>query len=62
VCLLEAINKAGSTDYDAVSKALRANWFETPLGKISFDENGDAKGIGFAMYQVQKGVYVEVGK
>lgn len=62
LCLLEAIQKAGSTDFAAVSKALRSNWFETPLGKISFDENGDAKGIGFAMYQVQKGVYVEVGK
>lgn len=60
LCLLEAINKAGSTDYAAVTKALRDNWYETPLGKISFDENGDAKGIGFSMYQVQKGKYVEV--
>jgi branched-chain amino acid transport system substrate-binding protein len=62
ICLLQAIEKAGSTDYNAVSKALRTNWFETPLGKISFDERGDAKGIGFSMYQVQKGKYVEVGK
>ena len=60
LCLLEAINKAGSTDFAVVTKALRTNWFETPLGKISFDDNGDAKGIGFSMYQVQKGVYVEV--
>ncbi len=60
LCLLEAINKAGSTDFAAVTKALRANWFETPLGKISFDDNGDAKGIGFSMYQVQKGKYVEI--
>jgi len=62
ICLLEAMNKAGSTDFAAVSKALRTNWFETPLGKISFDERGDAKGIGFAMYQVKNGKYVEVGK
>jgi branched-chain amino acid transport system substrate-binding protein len=60
LCLLEAIQKAGSTDFAAVTKALRTNWFETPLGKISFDENGDAKGIGFSMYQVQKGKYVEI--
>jgi len=60
LCLLEGIQKAGSTDYAAITKALRSNWFETPLGKISFDENGDAKGIGFSMYQVQKGKYVEV--
>ena len=62
LCVLQAIEKAGTTDYAAVSKALRTNWFETPLGKISFDENGDAKGIGFSMYQVQKGKYVEMGK
>ena len=60
LCLLQAIEKAGSTNYDAVSKALRTNWFETPLGKISFDKHGDAKGISFSMYQVQKGMYVEV--
>ena len=62
ICLLQAIDKAGSTNIDAVSKALRTNWFETPLGKISFDERGDAKGIGFSMYEVEKGKYVEVGK
>ncbi|HOS96890.1 MAG TPA: branched-chain amino acid ABC transporter substrate-binding protein [Deltaproteobacteria bacterium] len=62
ICLLQGIEKAGSTDYAAVSKALRTNWFDTPLGKISFDERGDAKGIGFAMYRVKNGKYVEVGK
>ncbi|MDT8273352.1 MAG: ABC transporter substrate-binding protein, partial [Desulfomonilia bacterium] len=62
VCLLSAVEKAGSTDYDKVVNALRTEWVETPLGKISFDERGDAIGIGFAMYQVQNGVYVEVGK
>jgi branched-chain amino acid transport system substrate-binding protein len=62
LCLLNAVEKAGSTDYNAVTKALTTEWVETPLGKISFDEKGDAKGIGFAMYQVQNGVYVEVGK
>lgn len=62
LCLLQAIEKAKSTDFDKVSKALRSNWFETPLGKISFDKNGDAKGIGFAVYQVRNGKYVEIGK
>lgn len=62
LCLLQAIDKAGSTDFNAVSKALRTNWFDTPLGKISFDKNGDAKGIGFAVYQVRQGKYIEVGK
>jgi branched-chain amino acid transport system substrate-binding protein len=60
LCYIQAVDKAKSTDYAAVSKALRSNWFETPLGKISFDKNGDAKGIGFSVYQVKNGKYVEV--
>lgn len=58
--LLNAIEKAGSTDYAKVSQALKTEYVETPLGKIKFDEKGDAIGIGFSIYQVQKGVYVEV--
>jgi branched-chain amino acid transport system substrate-binding protein len=60
LALLNAIEKAGSTDYEAVSKALRTEYVDTPLGDISFDEHGDAIGVGFCMYQVQNGVYVEV--
>lgn len=56
--LLGAIAKAGTTDSAAVSKALRTQWFATPLGKISFDARGDAKGIGFSMYVVKNGQYV----
>lgn len=58
--LLNAIQKAGSTDYDAVVKALRTEYVETPLGKIKFDERGDAIGVGFSVYQVKNGKYVEV--
>ena len=58
--LLNAIQKAGSTDYGKVSKALRTYNVDTPLGKIKFDNKGDAIGVGFSMYQVRKGVYVEV--
>ena len=32
----------------------------TPIGNIRFDERGDAVGVGFAMYQVKNGKYVEV--
>ena len=62
LCLLQAIEKAGAADFDAVTESLRANWFDTPLGRISFDEKGDAKGIGFAMYQVVDGQYKEMSK
>ena len=57
--LLNAIDKAGSTEYDAMMKALKSNYVNTPLGNISFDERGDTVGIGFAMFQVRNGVYVE---
>jgi len=58
--LMEGIKKAGSLDYNAVSKTLRSEYFETPLGKISFNKDGDAVGVGFAVFQVQNGVYVEL--
>ncbi len=58
--LLNAIEKAGSTDYEKVSQALKTEDVETPLGKIRFDAKGDAIGIGFSIYQVKDGVYVEV--
>ncbi len=60
VAILNAIDKAGSTDFDAVSAALRSEYVETPLGKISFDKAGDAIGVGFAVYQVQNGAFVEL--
>ena len=59
LCLLNAIEKAGSTDYEAIVKSLRNDLTETPLGNIKFDEKGDAIGIGFAVYKVDNGAFVE---
>ncbi len=58
--ILNAFQKAGSTNYDAVGRALQTQFVETPLGKIRFDKRGDAIGVGFSLYQVRKGAYVEV--
>ncbi len=58
LALLNTVEKAGSTEYDAISKALQSEYVETPLGKISFDKNGDAIGIGFAVFKVEGGKYV----
>ena len=58
--ILNAIQKAKSTDYTKVSNALHTYAVDTPLGKIKFDKKGDAIGAGFTMYQVRNGVYVEV--
>jgi branched-chain amino acid transport system substrate-binding protein len=58
--LLNAVEKAGSTDYDKVVEALRTQYVVTPLGKIKFDDRGDAEGVGFSVYQVKNGQYVEL--
>ena len=60
IALLTAIQNAGSTDYDAIVNALQTKTVDTPVGNIKFDKRGDAIGVGFAMYQVKNGAYVEV--
>lgn len=57
---LNAVRVAGGTDYDALVKALKSSPVETPVGKITFDAKGDAEGVGFAVYQVRDGGFVEV--
>lgn len=57
---LNAITVAGSTDYAALSEALKTSYVETTVGKIKFDANGDAEGVGFSVYQVQNGAFVQV--
>ena len=47
-------------DYDAITTALKTEYVDTPLGKIRFDKNGDATGVGFSMYRVKNGAYYEV--
>ncbi|MCP3921375.1 MAG: branched-chain amino acid ABC transporter substrate-binding protein [Desulfobacterales bacterium] len=60
LAMLNAIEQAGTTDYDAVVKALREKNVDTPLGSIRFDKKGDAIGVGFSIYQVKNGKYVEL--
>ena len=60
LALLNAIDKADSTEMAAVRNALQNNDVDTPVGTIRFDAMGDALGVGFAMYQVKDGQYVEV--
>jgi branched-chain amino acid transport system substrate-binding protein len=55
--LMNAVAKAGSTDYDKVVAALRSEYVETPVGKIKFDAKGDAEGVSFSVYQVKNGKY-----
>ena len=60
LAMVNAIEKAGSTDLEALKKALQAEKVDTPLGNIYFDKNGDAIGVGFSVYQVQSGKFVEL--
>jgi branched-chain amino acid transport system substrate-binding protein len=53
--LLTAIQNAGKVDYDAIVAALRTKPVETTVGKIKFDQKGDAEGVGFSMYIVKGG-------
>ncbi len=60
LALLNAIEQSGSTDYDAISNALKTKNVDTPLGSVRFDDRGDALGVGFSMYRVKNGAYYEV--
>ena len=60
LAIVNAIEKAGSTDSAKVIDALHKEYVETPIGKIRFDSKGDAEGVEFRVYQVQKGKFVEL--
>lgn len=59
IMLVDAIKQAGSTNRDKIRDALRAVNAWTPIGKISFDKNG--QGLKSArIVQVQDGKFVTV--
>lgn len=58
--LLNAIEKAGSTETPKIVDALHNNYVDTPSGKLKFNARGDAAGVGLSIYQVQDGKYVEL--
>ena len=60
LALLNAIEKAGTTDYAKVVEALQTQYVDTPVGKIKFDKKGDAEGVGFTVYNVENGAFVEM--
>ena len=60
LALTNALAKAGSTDQAAVAAVLRSDDVATPFGDLHFDKKGDAIGVGFSMYQVKDGQYVQI--
>lgn len=58
---VNAIDKAGGDrDVAKIMEILRSDYVDTPLGKIRFDAKGDAEGVGFALFKVEDGKFVEV--
>ena len=60
LALTNALAKAGSTDEAAIANVLHTEDVATPFGSIRFDSKGDAIGIGFVVYQVKDGQYVQI--
>ena len=60
LALLNAIEKAGTTDLAALKKVLQTEKVDTPVGKIYFNDKGDAIGVGFSVYKVENAKFVEV--
>jgi len=48
--IADAIKGAGTTDPEALAEYMRKTTFDTPMGKIAFDEKGDLKGFEFEIY------------
>ncbi|MCO5159113.1 MAG: branched-chain amino acid ABC transporter substrate-binding protein [Aquamicrobium sp.] len=53
----EAANTAGTTEFDAVVKALNEGTFKTVLGESGFDDKGDVKLPGYVIYEWKAGKY-----
>ena len=57
----QAAEKAGTVDPAKVSAALSSGaQFNTVLGKVSFNDNGDARLPGYVVYQWSKGAYSQL--
>ncbi|WP_339132719.1 MAG: branched-chain amino acid ABC transporter substrate-binding protein [Candidatus Electrothrix sp. GW3-4] len=60
LALTNSIRVAGSTEMEQIAKTLHSQATATPFGEIMFDKNGDAIGVGYSLYEVKKGAFVQV--
>jgi branched-chain amino acid transport system substrate-binding protein len=60
LALTNSIRVAGSTETEKIAKTLRLQATATPFGEIKFDKQGDAIGVGYSLYVVKKGQFVQV--
>ena len=52
--IADGMKGAKSTDPEAVLRFMRANTFETPIGKVSWNEQGDLKAFEFQVFTWHK--------
>ena len=60
IALTNAVEKAGSTEAKKVAEVLHKQIAVTPFGEVSFDEHGDALGVGYTLYTVKDGKFEQV--
>jgi len=53
----EAVERAGTTNTDALIAELRRGSFDTVVGRLTFDDNGDIEQPGYVWYRWQGGDY-----
>ena len=56
----QAVEAAGSTDFDAVVQALNEGTFETVIGTLEFDDKGDVSLPGYVFYEWENGEYAMI--
>jgi branched-chain amino acid transport system substrate-binding protein len=56
-----AVEKAGTTDAEAVAAEIHGKAFSTVLGHLTFDEKGDITNPAYVWYIWSKGEYAELG-
>jgi branched-chain amino acid transport system substrate-binding protein len=60
--LLEGAKKAGSLEGTKVADAIRSLSLDTPMGKVSYDANGDVKDQRIFIFQVKDSAFVQVSQ
>ena len=53
----QAVEAAGSTEFDAVVQALNEGTFDTVLGSLEFTDTGDVTLPGYVFYEWENGEY-----
>ncbi len=59
---VDSVNNVGAAVPSKIISHMRLATFDTPLGKVAFDNKGDIKGAAYAVYQFRNGKMVQITK